>query len=364
MQKMKRAKAVMLLGLLVFGYPGATQDRYKSAITQSTKLLDSIQRERRVPGIDIAVSIDGKLVWSEGFGFANLEHQVPVKPGLTKFRIGSVSKSLTATAIGKLVDQGKMDLKEEIQTYVPYYPKKKYPLTIKQLAGHLGGIRHYQSYEEYYQKDRFSSVEASISIFKDDSLLFEPGSRYRYSSFGYNLLGAAIEGASGSDYLTYMEKEVFTPLEMYDTRADYKDSIMAHRTGFYEIDTLGRLMNAPYVNNSYKWAGGGFISTTKDLIKFGESYLSGQLLSEETIQTMTEPQVVNDGTTTNYGLGWYIEPAGISHPGGSVGGITEFKIYTEDKLVIVLLSNLSWMNYKKEIEQIAEYFIREKKSKE
>ncbi|MEP5104049.1 MAG: serine hydrolase domain-containing protein, partial [Ekhidna sp.] len=316
-----------------------------------------IQVERRVPGLDIAVSIDGSVVWSEGFGYADLEHQVPVMPGVTKFRIGSVSKSLTATAIGKLVDEGKMDLKKEIQTYVPYFPEKKYNPTIAQVAGHLGGIRHYQQYEEYYQMNHFKSLEASLSIFSEDTLLFEPGSRYRYSSFGYNLLGAAIEGASGLDYLTYMEKEVFAPLEMSNTCADRNSEVILNRTSFYEVDTLGKLINAPYVNNSYKWAGGGFISTTTDLNKFGQSYLEQRILSEETIREFTTAQQLTDGTRTKYGLGWYVEPTGYSHPGGSVGGIAEFKIYEEEKLVIVLLSNLSWMNYEKEVELIAEDFI-------
>ncbi len=324
------------------------QDKYGYAIQEGHRMLDSLQTNGSIPGIDIAVAINGEIVWSEGFGFADLEHEVYVIPGKTRFRIGSVSKPITAAALGKLIDQGKLDLSQTVQTYVPYFPEKQYPITVKQVSGHIAGIRHYRN-EEFLMKDFFSTVESGISIFKDDSLLFKPGDKYSYSSYGYNLLSAVVEGVSGENFLDFMQKEVFNPLAMEYTVADLNDSIIVHRTSFYQTDDQGIIRNAPYVDNSYKWAGGGFISTTTDLVKFGTAHMTPGFLSEETLNEFTTSQVLSNGKGTGYGVGWSIidseDLAGYGHGGGSVGGITSFSVYPNEKMVVVILSNSSNTNF-------------------
>jgi CubicO group peptidase (beta-lactamase class C family) len=325
-----------------------TSDIYSNAIQEGHRLLDSLQQAGKVPGIDVAVAIDGEIVWSEGFGFADLEHQAPVIAGKTRFRIGSVSKPITAAALGKLIDKGEIDLENAVQTYVPYFPEKAYPITVKQVAGHIGGIRHYRG-EEFLMSRYFPTVKSGISIFMEDSLLFEPGARYSYSSYGYNLISAVIEGASGEDFLRYMQNEIFGPLGMTLTTADRNDSIIVHRTSVYQIDSLGNIANAPYVDNSYKWAGGGFISTTTDLVKFGEAHMTQGFLSEPTLREFTTSQVLNNGDSTHYGVGWSVfkdgDLMGYGHGGGSVGGITAFRVYPSEKMVLVILSNSSDTRY-------------------
>lgn len=333
---------------------------YASAIEESRRMMDSLLQTGRSPGLDIAVSMHGEVVWSEGFGYADLEHQVKVIPGKTRFRIGSVSKPLSAAAVGRLMDKNQVDLDIPIQIYVPYFPEKKYPVTLRQVGGHLAGIRHYRD-REFMMMKHFSTVEEGISIFKDDSLLFEPGTRFGYSSFGFNLLSAAVEGASGEEFLSYMQHEVFDPLGMTSTTADKNDSIILHRASFYEVNDAMQFENAPYVDNSYKWAGGGFISTTLDLLKFGEAHMNPGYLSAATLGVLTKPQVLVNGDTTDYGLGWFSWDENgrkfISHGGGSIGGITDFVVYPDREFAIAVLSNSSNMRYGDVVERIAELFL-------
>lgn len=334
---------------------------YSNAIADSKRLLDSLITDGKVPGIDAAVAIDGEIVWSEAFGYADLEHQIPVIKGITRFRIGSVSKPFTSAALGKLMDLNKIDLDKPIQTYVPYFPVKKYLITTRQVGGHLAGIRHYNG-DEFLLNEQFDSVKEGLSIFMDDTLLFEPNSQIRYSSYGFNLLSAAIEGASGEEFLAFMQKEVFAPLDMNSTCADRKDSIIVNRTSFYAVDSLNNYINAPSVNNSYKWAGGGFLSTTTDLIKFGNAHMNPGFLSEKTLQELKTPQILDNGDTTDYGIGWFcsFDSKSFGHPGGSIGGITTYRIYAEERLITVLLSNSSNTSYGNIVDRIEKMFIEAK----
>ena len=165
----------------------------------------------RPPGMSVAVAVDGKLVWAEGFGLADLEQCVPATPK-TKFRIGSTSKPLTSAAAALLYEQGRIDLDAPIQRYVPSFPDKGQVITTRELLGHIGGIRHYNAAEEIENQKQYSSVTESLARFKDDPLIAPPGTKRRYSTYGYVLVSAVIEGASGQDFLTFMHDRVFLPL--------------------------------------------------------------------------------------------------------------------------------------------------------
>src|SRR5581483_6944198 len=199
----------------------------------------------RIPGLAIAVAIDGHIVWSEGFGLADVENAVPVSP-CTRFRVGSVSKPLTAAAVAQLAEVGRLDLDAPVQRYVPSFPTRRWPITPRELAGHLAGIRHYQD-DEFLNMRHYDNVVAGLAIFAHDSLLFEPGTRFSYSSYGYNLLSAVVEGASGESFLLYMRRHVFEPLGLQSVVPELPDSIIEHRAHFYVHDSTGALRNAPYV---------------------------------------------------------------------------------------------------------------------
>ena len=244
-----------------------------------------------------------------------------------------------------LYEQGRLDFDAPIQRYVPSFPEKRWPITVRQVAGHLSGIRHYRG-DEVLSARRYATVLEGLKIFRDDSLLFQPGERYSYSSYGWNLLSAVVEGASGENFLAYMQENVFDPLGLIHTVADHTDSIIPQRTSFYERAEDGRVLNAPFVDNSYKWAGGGFISTPEDMVRFGLAHLGNDFLKRETVETLWASQRTNDGSETGYGIGWRTGMTGgmtryVQHSGGSVGGTTFLLVLPERRAAIAMVGNMS-----------------------
>jgi len=322
---------------------GAPVEPAGAAIARA--LIDAVMQESGTPGMSVAVGMDGEIAWAEGFGYADVENRVPVREE-TKFRIGSVSKPLTAEAVGLLVEKGLLDLDSPVQRYVPTFPEKPWPITTRQVAGHLAGIRHYDG-DEFLSAERYETVLEGLAIFQDDPLLFEPGERFFYSSYGWNLISAVVEGASGEDFLTYMRTHVFQPLGMRHTVEDDNYRIIPDRTRFYDRSSDGRVYNAPYVDNSYKWAGGGFLSTPSDLVRFGFAHLGETLLEPETIGELWRPQTTSDGESTGYGIGWFVtvEKEGTvvqaGHGGGSIGGTTGFQIWPQEGVVVAITGNMS-----------------------
>ncbi len=332
---------------------------YEGAVEKTRVLLDTLMEREQIPGLTAAVLVDGRVVWAEGFGYADLEHRVPVTP-LTKMRVGSVSKPLTSVALGRLVEEDRLDLDVPVQRYVPSFPEKRYEVTTRQAAGHLAGIRHYEG-DEFHSRTHYDSVEEGLEIFASDSLLFEPGTEYEYSSYGWNLVSAVIEGAAEAPFLRVMRREVFDPMNLRHTVAGHTDSLIAHRTRFYTLNDEGKVLNAPYVDNSYKWAGGGFLSTAMDLVQFGDAMIQGEVLDPETVELLFDSQATADGEETQYGLGWRsgTDDWGrriVGHSGGSVGGTTRFVLYPEHHIVVALISNLGGVDYDAAEEQIAHFF--------
>jgi len=316
--------------------------------------------QEQIPGLTAAVLVDGHVVWAEGFGYADLERRAPVTP-LTKMRIGSVSKPLTSVALGVLVEENRLDLDAPVQRYVPSFPEKRYEVTTRQAAGHVAGIRHYEG-DEFYSRTHYDSVEEGLEIFERDSLLFEPGTQYEYSSYGWNLVSAVIEDAADTPFLQYMRRNVIEPMNLRHTIAGHTDSLIARRTRFYTRTDEGTLLNAPYVDNSYKWAGGGYLSTASDLVRFGDAMLRREVLDPETVELLFTPLETTDGESTGYGLGWEVgtDDEGrrtVGHSGGSVGGSTQFVLYPDQHVAVALISNLGGVDYDGVEERIADAFI-------
>ena len=356
---------LMLLWTAAGALPGQAQEApapYAEAAADADHRLAALRDQQGVAGLTGAVWADGRIVWSDGVGHADVEHRVPAWPH-TRMRVGSVSKSMTAAAVGRLVEEGRLDLDASIQQYVPSFPEKRYPITTRQLGGHLAGIRHYRG-DEFLSTTRYETVLDGLVLFRADTLLHEPGTAYRYSSYGWNLISAVVEGASGRPFLEYMRDAVFQPLGLRHTVADHTDRLIDHRTGFYERDDAGRLVPAPYVDNSYKWAGGGFLSTAEDLVRFGGRLVDGAYLQPETLELLFTSQRTADGEATGYGIGWSMRTLGeliaqdstraallprplpedlrlVWHTGGSVGGITALVLLPERGVAAALISNTS-----------------------
>lgn len=321
-----------------------TADR--AALTEAAReLIEQKMRDQHIPGFVAGVYSDGQVQWAEGFGYADVEHRAPVWPS-TRFRIGSVSKSFTAAALGRLVEEGRIDLDLPVQRYVASFPEKRAPVSTRHLAGHLAGIRHYRG-DEFLSNQAYGSVSEALEIFAGDTLLWAPGTAYSYSSYGWNLISAVIEGATGEDFVSYMGRTVFQPLGMRHTGPDRVDSLIPQRTGYYDRDEAGRIRNAPYVDNSVKWAGGGFLSSVEDLLRFGAAHVEPGLLEPETVRMLFTSQRTNDGEETGYGIGWRstVEPETgrwrVWHTGGSVGGTTALVLYPDEGVVAAVIANMS-----------------------
>jgi len=317
--------------------------------------------ETGAPGMAVSVGVRGELVWSEGFGYADLEQRVPVWPAVTRFRIGSVSKPFTALAVAQLYEQGKLDLDAPVQQYVLSFPQKRGTVTTRMLAGHLAGVRHYANAEEFLSQTRYDTVLDGLEIFADDTLLHQPGSAYSYSSYGWNLISAVVEGASQQDFLGYMDQHVFGPLGMEHTVADLVDSIVVNRTRYYAL-VDGRIVNAPPVDNSNKWAGGGFLSTSEDLVRFGFGHLDPTVVSEETVQLLWTKQVTTAGDSIPYGIGWQVrrDDTGhqwVGHSGGSVGGSTMLLSYSDAEVVVATIANMGGARCPDLAPQLANLFV-------
>jgi CubicO group peptidase (beta-lactamase class C family) len=355
---MKALKIILLLTLGLFE-AFAQGGSFESAINKSRQEVKVTMDSFQLPGVAVTVYSAGKI-WSEGFGYSDLESQMPVIPAISMFRIGSISKTLTAAALARLYEQDKLDLEADLRFYCPEFPDKGHPIAIKQLAGHLAGIRHYWG-NEFLNTTRYQTVQAGLEIFKNDPLLFAPGEQYSYSSYGWNLLSLVIEKISNRSYLEFMQDSIFTFLEMNHSEPDYAEVITPGRVRFYQVAN-GKLINCPFVDNSYKWAGGGFLSTSEDLLKFARAHLDHRIVKEATFRFFTTSLNTNDGKETGYGLGWRTaidkqQRRWVGHSGGSVGGTSMLMIYPEQQVIVIVLTNLSQANIGNLTMEIANEFM-------
>lgn len=357
-----KAALLVLVSLLFWSniHPQAADNEF---IEKGRQVIQDLIISNEIPGLSVSISKGGELIWSEGFGYADLEQKVSVYSNKTKFRIGSVSKPLTAVALALLYEQGKINLDISIQNYVPDFPEKKDSITLRLLAGHLAGIRHYKN-DEFLSDKYYETISEGLDIFKDDSLINVPGTKFSYSSYGWNLISAAIENAAEKPFLDYMKFQVFEAMGMTQTYADQKYEIIPYRTRFYTNNSKeGIIYNAPSVDNSYKLAGGGFISTSEDLIKFGNQLIEHHFIKKETLEEFIDPQQAKNGEKTKYGMGFVSDNDSngkywFGHSGGSIGGVTRFAVYPKEKLVIAIVTNCSNVDYGNTVSQLALIFSK------
>lgn len=321
--------------------------RYQAAVDSAQNMILEAWHKHKFPGMAVAVAAEGQLIWSDAVGFADLEQRVPMWPH-SRFRIASISKPITAAAAARLYSQGQLDIDASVQQYVPDFPRKRWPVTTRQLGAHLGGIRSYRP-GEMLSAAPYASVSDGLEIFAADTLMYEPGTQYLYSSYGWNLISAVIEGATGASFLDHMRQEVFLPLGMLNTVADHPDKLIAHRVRFYTRNEEGLLLNAPFVNNSYKWAGGGFLSTPIDVVHFGIAHLTSTFLDDAAKELLFTEQLTNTGEPTGYAFGWNVEMREddlhyFSHSGGAIGGTSLLVIQPDTGVVVAAMINVSNAN--------------------
>ena len=248
----------LVLLALVFSCISAVAQLPDAQRTAVESAVSKFMTDNKVPGLSLAIVSDGGMVWSHGFGYADLEDQSRAKE-TTLYRLASVSKPLTAVGAMELWEQGKLDLDAPVQKYFPAFPQKQWPITTRQLLGHLSGVRHYhenvENDAELMNTRHFDSIEAGMAFFKDAPLLFQPGTKMQYTTHGYTVIGCVIEGASHQTYIDYMRQAVFAPAGMAHTQQDVLATIIPERTRFYAKGEKGGVENAGLLDSSYKVPG-------------------------------------------------------------------------------------------------------------
>jgi len=347
----------VLLALLLIGTASqSSAQEGKLAPEKRAQIEDAVAKfmaTSGAPGVSVAVVLSGEHVWSGGFGMADLENNVPVTPQ-TLFRLASVSKPMTATAVMHLWEQGKLDLEAPIQKYCAVFPKKEWPISTRQLLGHLGGIRHYRSDSaddvEVNNTRHFDDpIAGGIQFFANDPLVDKPGTKFHYSTQGFTLIGCAIEGASAEKYIDYMRENLFHPANMTHTRWDDRLALIPHRTRFYSISKGGAVENAGFLDASYKIPGGGWLSSADDMANFEVAILADRLVKRTTRDAMWTPQQastsqVGEEGRNSYALGWGTgNSAGVpdvGHGGGQQGTSTAIMLAPEQRMGVVVLANM------------------------
>ena len=329
-----------IIGLLLLGLHAIVAQNYTKAIDKARFLIEAHRKQTNIPGCQVAVMVKGQLVWSEGFGVSDLENKVKVT-AVTKFRVASVSKPMTAMALGKLIESDQLDMDKDIRTYLPTFPDKNFVITARHLAASTSGIRHYNANDPEFNTKHYNTVMASLENFQNDDLLFEPGSQYLYSSYGWVLLSAVMEKASDTSFFTLMEN-TWGELGMGNTTFDYPDKSVDNTSKFYVYDKKRKL--APAENRSFIYAGGGYLSTATDLVQMGDMLISDKYVNQETRELLTSTYQLNNGTLTYYGLGWEtgVNRLGskvVFHSGSLPTSVAHLIMYPEEELVFAYLAN-------------------------
>jgi CubicO group peptidase (beta-lactamase class C family) len=332
--------------------PGVHGERYADAIEKSRRLVHALLLEENLPGLSVAVARNGEIVWTEGFGWADLEGRVPVTPR-TQFRLGSVSKTLTAAAVALLHERGRIDLDAPVQTYVPAYPQKRWTVTTRQLMGDIAGVHRIRGdNNDNPPGGQCASLDEALATFADEPLLFEPGTRYRFSTYGWILLSAVVEAAAGEPLAIFMTREILEPLGMESTVLE-DGADVANITSFYipraSMRTKLGVRKVLRPHNSCLAGAGAFFSTPSDLVRFGWAMLKPGLLKADTIALLQTPLGLESGASTDFALGWKVERvqlAGaaarmVAHRATPNGSTVALLMFPDHGVVVAAASNIA-----------------------
>jgi len=352
--------------------------KWADAAEKGRQVVRASVTEQNLPGLSVAVGVGQEIVWAEGFGWADLRTKVLVAPR-TRFRIGHVSKALTSAAVGLLIEKGRLHLDDEIQTYVPAFPRKQWPITLRQLMGHIAGVHHYRD-TEWGDKPSVHCERASegLKSFANDPLLFEPETQYRYSTYGWVLVSAAVEAVANEPFSTFMQEQIFKPLGMASTTSDSPKAAVPDRVTSYYQGNLGNLLTTDVDYSCFAGAG-AFLSTPSDLVRFGMAMSrlrqgfgapGGTFLQPDTVSMLQSPQQLTSGKGTDYGLGWMLDTVDLAgertrmvgHASRTIeGASTSFLTFPERGIFVAVTANISFADTRSIALRIAEAFAEQAK---
>jgi CubicO group peptidase (beta-lactamase class C family) len=345
----KRTPAILAL-ILLLSTTGFAQNSFDNKIDE---YLRTQMKAQQIPGIALAVVRDGKIVLARGYGLANVEHQVPVKPE-TIFQSGSTGKQFTATAVMMLVEEGKLSLEDKITKYFPDAPESWRDITVRHLLTHTSGMTDYPA---DFDLRRDYTEDDLLHRIKVIPLAFQPGEKWSYSNLAYVTLGILIHKVSGKFYGDFLQERVFKPLDMSTARIISESDIVPNRAAGYSV-TNGQLENQNWVSPSLNTtADGALYLTVYDMAKWDAALYTEKLLKRSSLEQMWTKVKLNDGKSIAYGFGWGLaEVRGhriIEHGGAWQGFKAQISRYVEDKLTIILFANQARANQTKLVRDIA-----------
>lgn len=307
------------------------------------KLTQELQNtfDSKKPGATALIAINGKVVYRDAVGLADMELQVPMRSDMV-FEIASITKQFTAVAILMLAEQGKLSLSDSVTRFIPDYPTQNKLITIHHLLTHTSGIRSYTDMPglNLIMRDDYTPIEL-IDYFKNEPMDFLPGDKYRYNDSGYILLGRIIELISGNSYANFIESMIFKPLGMSDSYYASNSKVIPKRAkGYQHKDTV---VNADYLSKTLPYAAGSLMSTVDDLYKWNRAIRSNTLISASSKAKAFTNHKLNNGENTNYGYGWEVSALNksvkISHSGGIIGYVTNSIYLPEDDVFVAVFTN-------------------------
>ncbi len=323
-------------------------------------MLGQLREEYQAPGVAAAVFVSGREVFSGGVGYANIETNM-VQDGNTIFSVASISKTMTAVAVMQLVEAGTVHLSDEIQMYAPWFPRKQRPITLHQLLTHTSGIRHYRDNEDSDSGQwmsafrHYSTVEEATRFWRNDPLLFDPGTSWSYSTYAFTLLQAVVESASGMSFEEYLVRHVWAPAEMRATRLDVAGRIVVGREqGYFWDSARAKLERSRDEDDSYKYPGGGVLSTDADLCRFADALNAGLLLKPVLVAQMYTPQLsphIRSYSERDFipskqqAITWDcgVDSKGrayVEHSGANKGTISQLLNYWQQRVVVAIHTNV------------------------
>ena len=343
-EHIKFISTTFLIIISLFVLQTVAQD---SVTLKIDEYIKTEMQKQKIPGVSLAVIRDGQLIYAKGYGFANVEHQVPVKPE-TIFQSGSVGKQFTSMAVMILVEEGKISLDDKINKYFTDAPAEWNNITVRHLLTHTSGMTDYPKdfnfRADYTEDDIYKRV-------KTVPLAFQPGEKWAYSNLGYVTLGILINRVTGKFYGDYLKERVFTPLGMTTARVINEADIVPNRAAGYRL-VKGELKNQNWVSPSLNTtADGALYLTILDMAKWEAALNSEKLLKKSGLDAMWTPVKLNDGKTHPYGFGWMMADANgkqlIEHGGAWQGFKSMISRFPEDKLTVAVFANLINANEKK-----------------
>jgi serine beta-lactamase-like protein LACTB len=314
----------------------APTTRFEGAVAASRLLARDLVVAGNLPGLSVAVAVHGDIAWAEGFGWTDGEDHRPITPR-TRFRLGALSKPLTAFGAALLHDRGRLDLDAPVQRYLPGYPQQRWAVTLRQLMGDVAGVHRIRGdNNDAMPVTHCDDLDQAVALLAGEPLLFEPGTQHRYSIWGWVLVSAAVERAAGESFTRFMTRDVFAPLGMDRTLVEEAEALedFAHASG-----------DRP--DYSCLAGGGAFVSTPTDLVRFGSAMLRPGLLPTDTIAAMQTPGRLTSGASTTYALGWTVTSVTIagrsmrlvSHRGSPAGGTATLLTFPDSGLAIAVAAN-------------------------